>query len=113
MLLNRRAQKLTYPTWQLAHLREIRIPKPGNPAWDSLRAAFDQVRETELLPMKYAETCPARRVIDQAAASVCGLDPDLIAEWRRRLASEPTITNRRAGTDELSNPVEERREEAI
>ena len=103
MLLNRRAQKLTYPTWQLAHLREIRIPKPGNPAWDSLRAAFDEVCETQLLPMKYAETCQARQVIDQAAASACGLDPNLIAEWRCRLASEPTITNRRAGDDGVSS----------
>ena len=32
MLLNRRARTLTYPVWQLEHLREIRIPKPCNPA---------------------------------------------------------------------------------
>ena len=97
MLLNRRAQKLTYPTWQLAHLKEIRIPKPKNAAWGMLRAAFDEVGETELLPMKDAEQCEARKVIDAAAALACGLDPELLGEWRRRLATEPTITNRRAG----------------
>jgi len=95
MLLNRRAQKLTYPTWQLAHLREIRVPKPDNPAWGSLRAAFDQACDTELLPMRQAETCLARQVIDRAAAKACGLDPALLADWRRRLSAEPTITNRR------------------
>ena len=96
MLLNRRAQKLTYPTWQLAHLREIRIPKPDNPAWGALRAAFGQVCETELLPMKAAEECEARKIIDEAAALACGVEPGLLADWRHRLSAEPTITNRRA-----------------
>ena len=97
MLLNRRAQKLTYPTWQLTHLKEIRIPKPENAAWGLLRAAFDEVGETELLPMKDAEQCEARTVIDAAAALACAVDPELLARWRRFLATEPTITNRRAG----------------
>ena len=104
MLLNRRAQTLTYPTWQLAHLREIRIPKPDNPAWGLLRAAFDQVCETELLPMRHAEVCGARRVIDEAAALACDLDPGLLADWRSRLAAEPTITNRRAGEAPMLAP---------
>ena len=96
MLLNRRAQMLTYPTWQLAHLREIRIPKPGNPAWDALTEAFDQACDIELLTMKHAEKCEARRIIDEAAALALGVAPDVLADWRRRLAAEPTITNRRA-----------------
>ena len=99
MLLNRRAQKLTYPTWQLTHLKQIRIPKPDNPAWGLLVRAYDQACDTELLPMRQAETCLARQVIDRAAAKACGLDPALLADWRRRLASEPTITNRRTGDD--------------
>ena len=64
MLLNRRARKLTYPMWQVAHLREIRIPKPENPAWQQLRDTFEQVKNIELLPMRDAEQCPARRVIE-------------------------------------------------
>ena len=96
MLLNRRAQTLTYPTWQLAHLREVRIPKPDNPAWFALRKAFDQVCDVELLPMRQSEECNARRTIDEAAALACGVDLARVADWRRRLAAEPTITNRRA-----------------
>ena len=95
MLLNRRAQKLTYPTWQLAHLREIRVPKPDSPAWSFLRVAFDEVGDTELLPMKQAEECAARRVIDEAAALALDIAPDTLADWRRRLAAEPTISNQR------------------
>ena len=100
LLLNRRAQKLTYPTWQLAHLREIRVPKPDNPAWTSLRAAFDEVGDAELLPMKQAEECRVRKIIDEVAAVALGVDPRVLADWRRRLAAEPTITNRRAVEEE-------------
>ena len=96
MLLNRRAQTLTYPTWQLEHLREVRIPKRDSPAWTSLRDAFDQVCDKELLPMKQAVECDARKTIDRAAAVALGVDPDILADWRRRLAAEPTITNARA-----------------
>ncbi len=96
MLLNRRAQKLTYPTWQLAHLREIRIPRAENSAWASLRTAFDQACDIDLLPMRKAEECAARRIIDEAAALALDIAPDAIADWRRRLAMEPTITNARA-----------------
>ena len=104
MLLNRRAQKLTYPTWQLAHLREIRIPKPDNPAWTSLRAAFDQVCNKELLSMRQAEECKARRIIDDAAALALGIGSDKMVDWRRRLSREPTITNARAGRTEEKTP---------
>lgn len=95
-LLNRRAQTLTYPTWQLQHLREIRIPKPDNPGWESLAAAWVEVHDVELLPMRQADVCAARRVIDAAAAVALDISEDEIADWRRRLAREPTITNARA-----------------
>ena len=96
MLLNRRAQTLTCPTWQLVHLRSVGIPRPDNPAWTALRTAFDQVGDAELLPMRQAEACRARKIIDEAAALALGVHPDLMRDWRRRLAAEPTIANRRA-----------------
>ena len=98
MLLNQRSKTLTYPSWSLAQLRQIRVPKPDNPAWNSLRDALDKACGIELLPMKQAEDCEAREIIDGVAAMACGLDPGVLADWRRRLAAEPTITNRRAGT---------------
>ena len=99
MLLNRRGKTLTYPTWQVAHLREIRIPKPDNPAWSSLRDAFDRVCDQELLPMRQAEECAVRQTIDEAAALALGVEPGVLADWRQRLAAEPTITNARAAED--------------
>ena len=96
MLLNRRARKLTYPMWQVAHLRQIRIPKSENPAWTLLRDAFKHVKNVELLPMGQGEECQARRVIDEAAAAALGMSAETIADWRQRLAVEPTVTNRYA-----------------
>ena len=102
MLLNRRARKLTYPMWQVAHLREIRIPKPKNPAWQQLRDTFERVKNIELLPMREADQCPARRVIDRAAAKALDIPEDVVAEWRRRIASEPTVSNKYAQTAQRS-----------
>ncbi len=96
MLLNQRAKKLTYASWSLAQLRQIRIPKPENRAWKKLASAWDQVRDLELLPMRLAEHCEARRIIDAAAAVALGIGEDEIAGWRTRLAAEPTIANVRA-----------------
>ena len=104
MLLNRRSRKLTYPIWQVAHLREIRIPKQDNPAWPLLRSTFDQVCHEELLPMRQSEQCPVRKLIDDAAALVLGVGPEILADWRRRLAIEPTITNIRAPEDAIESP---------
>ena len=98
MLLNRRARTLIYPMWQVAHLREIRIPKPDNPAWSDLRNAFEEVKHVELLPMSQAERCQARLVIDRAAAKALGTSEDTMADWRRRLALEPTVSNKHAAT---------------
>lgn len=102
MLLNRRAKAMTYPTWQLQHLREVRIPTPDNPAWDALADAWEAVRDIELLPMRDGEKCPARRVIDEAAAAVLGVGAEKIAEWRSRLAAEPTVTNARAADSSMA-----------
>ena len=79
----------------MAHLREIRIPGPDNPAWVSLRAAFDRVCNMELLPMRQAEECEVRQIIDVAAAQALGVEPEILADWRQRLAAEPTINNAR------------------
>ena len=98
MLLNRRARKLTYPVWQLEHLREIRIPKPGNPAWEALAAAYAEACDLELLPMRQAEECTVRKIIDAAAMQALDVDETQVAEWRRKLAAEPTVSNQQAIT---------------
>lgn len=90
MLLNRRSKTLDYPTWSLTHLGEIRIPKPDNPAWDALADTYDKVCDEEISPMSNADD-PVRVMIDDAAAKVLGAEPEVLADWRRRLSREPTM----------------------
>ena len=96
MLLNRRGKKLTYPSWSLEHLREIKIPKSDNPNWVALKKAYEKTCNTELLPMGRAPEDPARRVIDAAAARVLGVYESVVHDWSSRLSREPTIANRHA-----------------
>ncbi|MCY3930450.1 MAG: DEAD/DEAH box helicase family protein [Acidobacteria bacterium] len=96
LLLNRRSRTLTYPTWSLEHLREIRVPMPDNPAWDALAGAYSEVCDFELLPTRQAEDCAARMIIDAAAALALDLEESQIAEWRRKLSREPTVSNEAA-----------------
>ncbi|WP_428120320.1 hypothetical protein [Candidatus Poriferisodalis sp.] len=94
MLLNRRTKKLTYPSWSLDQLRSVPVPSPENPAWGDLLVAYEQACDIELLPLRDGEQCEGRRIIDNAAAQVLGVPESTIADWRRRLALEPTISNR-------------------
>ncbi len=96
MLLNQRTKTLTYPAWSLAQLRSIRIPRPGNPAWSALTEAWEAACDIEMAPLSQGEECKARRIIDRAAAGALQLDEEQVAEWRRMLAIEPTISNRPA-----------------
>lgn len=96
MILNQRSRKLTYPMWSPKPLNRIGIPKPDNPAWATLTAAWEAASDIEMLPLAQSEECEARRIIDRAAAQALQLDEEQIAEWRRMLAAEPTISNRAA-----------------
>ena len=96
MLLNQRSKLLTYAAWSLAQLRQIRIPKPDNPAWEALQDAFDLTSDDDLLPMRLADECQVRQIIDEAASLAISVEKDVVTDWRRRLAAEPTITNARA-----------------
>ena len=43
--------------------------------------------------MRHAEECAVRHVIDEAASVALGVEPGVLADWRRLLAAEPIITN--------------------
>ena len=71
--------------------------EPVNPAWDSLAEAWEQVRSVDLLSMRDAGGCRARRVIDEAVAVVLGVGAETVSRWRAMPAAEPTETSRRVG----------------
>ena len=99
LLLNRRAKMLTYPQWSTAHWKEVSVPKNEPPAYTHLAEAFDTIARRDLKTLQFANSDDTRIRIDEAVASALGFDPEVLAHWRRRLAAEPTITNRRAPID--------------
>ena len=99
LLLNRRAKMLTYPKWSVTHWHEIPVPKPGAPSTDTLARAFEDVATHALETLQHADTDEARKVIDEAAARTLGVSNRTVADWRKRLAAEPTVTNERADHD--------------
>ena len=98
-LLARRAKKLTYPQFPLASLRTLPCPDPALVDVRALVDAFQRLQDAELQALPTMANDPARAELDAAAATVLGLSPDTLAQWRQRLAAEPTVTNERAGHD--------------
>ena len=47
-----------------------------------------------LQPWAQADTDPVRREIDEAVAEAYGVSAADLADWRERLAKEPTVANR-------------------
>ena len=96
LLLNRRSKKLTYPKWSHSNLRSV--PVPGRADLEgNLADAFDAAKSSAMLPMAQGARCDARRIVDEAAATVLNMKPDDMANWREMLAAEPTVSN--AGID--------------
>lgn len=94
MLLNRRARKLTYANWSTAHWQAVGIPEIGDSAVSqALAVTWERLKNDDLRPLKFADADPVRKRIDAAAAEASGLDEEQIAEWRWRLAREPTVSN--------------------
>ena len=91
--LNRRARKLTYPTFETGHLETLLLPTGKD--LDSLTSLFDAVGKHELLRLSEAHQDPIRRALDHAVAQLLGVDPTETDRWRELLAKEPTISNKR------------------
>ena len=93
-MLNRRTKKLTYPKYEKAHLKTLKLPDPNKADFAPLLAAFEQVKNTPLEKLANCATDPARKILDHAAAKSIGIDPAITDQWREWLSGEPTITNK-------------------
>ena len=90
-LLHARALKLTYPRFALDSLRALLIPDPNLVDVTPLADAFTETRAKALQPWPQMHDCPNRAILDQAAAQVLRVDGRTIADWRKRIAREPTV----------------------
>ena len=99
LFLNRRSKTLTYPAYSLDQLRALPCPDPRTTDASALADAFDRLQDQELRPWPEMDRCPVRAELDAVVGRVVGLGPDQIAEWRRKLVLEPTISNRARAPD--------------
>ncbi|MDE2725380.1 MAG: N-6 DNA methylase, partial [Gemmatimonadota bacterium] len=95
-MLHARSKKLTYPAYSLDLLRKLLIPNPRNVDVSPLIDVFAKTHQQVLKPWKEMDTCPVRALIDEAAAQVLHMDGAKIADWRKRITLEPTVSNRPA-----------------
>ena len=72
------------------------MPETGDVGISCVGESLARDLRIPLLPMRHAQECVVRQVLDDAAALALGVGPAVLADWRRRLATEPTITNVRA-----------------
>ena len=95
-LLNMRTKMLMYLSWSVAQLGPVRVPASlgDSEGQASLVADYDRLCRARLQPWSHADTDPVRREIDDAVAQAYGISPRVLADWRERMAKEPTIANR-------------------
>ena len=94
-LLNMRSKKLMYLHWSVAQLRSVRVPVSlgDTEQQAALVAVYDRLCRERLQPWAQADTDPIRQAIDDAVSDAFGLSSDVLADWRARLAREPTVAN--------------------
>ena len=96
-LLNMRTKMLMYLSWSVAQLGSVRVPESLNDATDApgaLVEVYNRLCRARLQSWAQADADPVRREIDEAVAETYGISAGVLADWRERLAKEPTVANR-------------------
>lgn len=91
-ILNSRAKALDYARFSLDSLRSLLVPDPSRVDITPLAEAFAAIRGNELKPWPELRDCRTRAEIDEAAARVLRVDGRTIADWRKRITCEPTVS---------------------
>ena len=91
-LLHCRAKALDYPRYALQSLRSLLVPSPDLTAIEPLADAYRDTRHKPLRPWPEMDNCPVRAWIDTAAARALRMNGRMVADWRRRIAIEPTVS---------------------
>ena len=92
--LNRRQKALDYSDYSLDQLRSMPVPDPAKCDLTPLREAFHKLGESALLPWPRIAGCPVRMALDAAAGTVLGIESVGLIDWRHRIRSEPTVSNK-------------------
>ena len=84
-----------YAKWAAGQLESVRVPKSlCQPEIESaLAEVLEHFGDEPLLPWQKANTDAARHALDEVAANAYGISGTVLADWRERLANEPTVAN--------------------
>jgi len=94
-LISATPKKLVYPQMSLEGQRSIPVPDLTGEQAARLAGVFDD--QQDAVQERLTSVDGPRRVLDEAAAEVLGMDAEEVAIARRELAAEPAITGRRYG----------------
>ncbi len=100
LLGERDNRKPSYPSFSLDTLRSLPVPDfsvLGKAEKELLTVRFDELRDENLLPFPQMREDPARHRIDDAVSEALALETEWLANIRRELAREPSITNLQSG----------------
>ena len=98
MLGNRSNRVPSYPRFSIDDMRNYPVPDfaaIGPQAVTGLAATYDRYANSILLPLPQLNNCPGRVALDAAVIAALGLDGELVANIRRQLAMEPSVTGQR------------------
>ena len=98
MLGNRSNRVPSYPRFSIDDMRNYPVPDfaaIGQEAVTGLASAYDRHANSVLLPLPQLNGCPARQGLDEEVIDALGLDGELVANIRRQLAMEPSVTGQR------------------
>ena len=88
----------SYPRFALPDISATPVPNfpaLGDDARDALADAYETLKNETLLPFPQMNNDPIRKRLDDAVTNALNLDPEWVAQIRRALSEEPSITNKR------------------
>lgn len=94
---NRSIRNLSYSQLSMDDLRRIPVPdftRLGEAKVKALASAYDQLCERALLPLPQMMEDEARQALDAIVVAALDLDPETVANIRRELSREPSITGK-------------------
>ena len=102
-LINHRAKTLDYARFALDSLRRLLVPNPSEVNIGPLVEAFRSTQTEILKPWPEMDNCSNRKVLDEAAARILRINGRTIADWRKRIALEPSVRGT-AGAHQTTAP---------
>ena len=94
-LLGMRSKKAAYIHWSSTQLQSVRLPADAREPKlvGTLAGVHDELADTELGRLQYADDDPVRATIDDATAELFGVGRETVAQWRTWLSQEPFMHN--------------------